>query len=449
MYTPLQQGRNEPHERWLARNLLLMLRHRATASGLHTDPGGWARISDLLQLPAMKDLTEHDINRLAANRVEGCFNKFEVEYPPGGYPEVRAFQGHTMSHLRPEAVGSRILAADVQARTIVHCTRAMLWDAGTLDGGLVSGVCTGQSPHALIYMTTNYERFLRKDRRGCRQVAILLDTADMHQHGLALFRTNTGDVICHGPIPASCYISASKNEGLAPVEIWHRRQGPPATGRPAQAAPPSTGGQSAGPIGGRTPQAERQLLQRFRGIQWGPTQGAGRGRRRRRAGQQAQASGPQRTQPTNAPPHAPGPAAALRDAPRRGRSPAAPGRGASRDSRRSDAQASEGRGDSPLPARRERSGSRSRSPGRPQERIDSDHVLWFAVPHRLLIGNLEYVLSPRSLDYARSAAARAPGRAARSPSRPARVVRERQPSMNPASAGAPRRRSADRESSTE
>ena len=122
MHGPLARLPDEPTDCWLARNLLEMLRHCASSSGLNPDAGGWVRVPDLLRHRALRGLDMALLYRLSSNRVQWYMHKFQVQEAGGTLTAIRAVQGHTMSHIRPEAIGNVIHPGETQALTLFHCT---------------------------------------------------------------------------------------------------------------------------------------------------------------------------------------------------------------------------------------------------------------------------------------------------------------------------------------
>ena len=439
MHGPLPQFKNEDTDEWLARNLLEMLRHRAASSGLHPDAGGWVRVDDLLRHRAMRRLDMQFLQKVAANRVDLYSRKFQVQPQEGAITDIRAVQGHTMPHVQPEAMGDVINPAATQALRLYHCTPLELWESGRLGHGLVAGSATGQSAHALIYMTVSLERFHRLGGNARPHIALELDAEAIHRLGITLFRTFKGDVISRGPIPFNCFVSATERQGMHCRERWNRRDGPPTFPRSTAATPAAAAQAGEGSDRGRPAQGGG-LLARAQQLQWPATRLGPAARRRARRAQPI-GSAPQR--PRRPAANSAGTPANAVTGGRGPRQAVTPPRARSRDSHGSGGPR-RGARRSPSP-RGKRSRSRSRTPW--SAGPASPIVLWHAVPEVLIIGNLEYVLSARSRENARNWAA---DRQRAAPSRsPVRLVRERGASARPMSVTARRRRSPGHGSSSD
>ena len=144
-----------------------MLRHRATASGLNTDHGGWASYKDILEILWVQaaGVDAVTLDDLAENRIgsPSLAGRYEARHR-GCESFFRASQGHTMPHISLEAVGTRVPPhQSSQAQVLYHSCTWDLWQSGLLEKGLVPGGA-GTSRHKVVFFSTDPEHWCKRRR---------------------------------------------------------------------------------------------------------------------------------------------------------------------------------------------------------------------------------------------------------------------------------------------
>ena len=100
----LPQGkRGESFLHRVSRGLQVLLRHRAPAHGIHTDPGGWASLDEVLDLPLFQEagVSRSHVDALGEDPALGAGRRFQFKQDVQGRTLIRAIQGHTLPHIDP------------------------------------------------------------------------------------------------------------------------------------------------------------------------------------------------------------------------------------------------------------------------------------------------------------------------------------------------------------
>ena len=210
----------------------MLLRHRAAASGVYTDSGGWARLDEVLRLPLFRKagVNRSHVDALGEDRSLGAARRFQFRQDAYGHTLVRAIQGHTLPHIAPDALGRPVGPADVPGGVLVHSAPRDAWLGGDLAVGLLPGTHTGRSQRDLVYLGTDGARMERKLENAPDRVLIRVSVSTMRALGLRFYLSARGDVLSSDPVPAACFESATGWVRGAIKVIWLPSDGPPPGG---------------------------------------------------------------------------------------------------------------------------------------------------------------------------------------------------------------------------
>ena len=219
----------ESHLHQLSRAIQALLRHRATATGVATNSGGWADYDDVLALPWVRQVGANPdtLDALVSNRwspkAPGRFQSREVD----GRWQIRATQGHTMGHVRLEEVAVRILPSDpAQSRVLYHFVAFSVWQSGALERGLAP---CGSRRQRVVFLSPQPDPAGPGWRAFRDTVVIAVDAAQVHRLGLPLFLSCEGDSMIEGIVPQSAWSWAVRHQPDGNrVRLWHRPASTPA-----------------------------------------------------------------------------------------------------------------------------------------------------------------------------------------------------------------------------
>ena len=213
----------------VSRGLQMLLRHRAAASGICTDAGGWAALDSVLALSPFRraGVSRSEVLALADAPAQDARRRFQFRQDSRGRALVRAVQGHTMPHVVPEALGRPLGPSDFPGGALVHAAPRDAWFGGHLASGLQPGTHTGQSRRGLVYLSGDEPRMERKLRKSRDRILIRVSVATMRRLGLRLYLSGRGDVLSSDPIPVSCFQSVTGWERGAIQVLWVPADGPP------------------------------------------------------------------------------------------------------------------------------------------------------------------------------------------------------------------------------
>ena len=245
----------KPGESYLervSRGLQMILRHRAPAHGIHTDPGGWASLDALLALPVLRasGVERSHVDALGEDPALQAGRRFQFKQDPPGHTLIRAIQGHSLPHIDPRALGRPAQLTDVPGEVLVHLAPRDAWYAGHLADGLMPGTMTGCSQRSLVYLSTDVARQERKLQNSQGKILIRVSAGDMRRLGLRSFLSARGDVLCSDPVPVSCFEYAMGWVRGAIKVLWIPSDGPPpggSAGLPGMARTQSTAPSLRGP----------------------------------------------------------------------------------------------------------------------------------------------------------------------------------------------------------
>ena len=261
----------------VSRGLQVILRHRAPAHGIHTDPGGWASLEALLALPVLRaaGVNRSHVDALGEDPALEAGRRFQFKQDPPGHTLIRAIQGHSMPHIDPQALGRPARLSDVPGELLVHMAPRDAWYAGHLADGLLPGIMTGRSQRGLVYLGTDVARKECKLKNSQDKILIRVSARDMRDRGLRFFLSARGDVLCSDPVPASCFESAMGWTRGAIKVLWIPSDGPPpggSAGLPGMERTRSTAPSSRGPAASPAPRPRRPWVRT--GTPGGPAQHA-------------------------------------------------------------------------------------------------------------------------------------------------------------------------------
>ena len=222
---PALPGEFPQHQ--LSRALQTLLRHRAAATGIQTDSGGWARYDDVLALPwvrgfgANPDTLDSLVDNRWPPRAPGQFQRAVI----GDHTCIRATRGHTMGHIRLEDVGQRVLPTETgQKRTLYHFVSLSAWQSGNHEKGL-----SPPGPGYQVVMLSPSPELTGPGRRTFRNtVVIAVAIFAVHRLRLAVYRTFEGDIMVEGLVPPETWLWADHHapDGTR-TRIWHGTLDPP------------------------------------------------------------------------------------------------------------------------------------------------------------------------------------------------------------------------------
>jgi len=182
-------SRAVPRSERLSRLLSSVLRHRAQELGLRLRPDGFARVEDVLSLPAFAsgDFTAQEVQAAVATCEK---QRFSLRVEAGGM-WVRANQGHTISKVVDSALLVPVDRPE-DLRVCVHGTYFVHW-ASILQKGLCA-------------MGRNHIHFVAQDpghqvvsgMRSDVQVALYVDAPGAMADGCTFFRSANGVILSRG-----------------------------------------------------------------------------------------------------------------------------------------------------------------------------------------------------------------------------------------------------------
>ena len=107
----------------------------------------------------------------------------------------------------------------------------------------------------MVYLGTDSGKHVSRLASGHDKVLIRVSVDALFKHGLPMYLTGRGDILCGSAVPVSCFMSAAQwTQGTLKV-IWLPSDGPPPGGsggppRPGRAASRADKASSASPGGG-------------------------------------------------------------------------------------------------------------------------------------------------------------------------------------------------------
>ena len=192
----------------------MLLRHRATATGLHTDQGGWASYRDILAISWIREagVNEVTLDDLAVNRIGApeTAGRYQARHRDGE-SFLRATYGHTMDHICLDAVGTRLTPEDIRRFPVVYYAVPWeAWQSGIFRKGLVPGG-HARSKHTAVICSTDPEHWSRRRRshpagEDGEVVVIALDMMRLRRLALDVFWSAYGDVMVAGVVPVDAWL---------------------------------------------------------------------------------------------------------------------------------------------------------------------------------------------------------------------------------------------------
>ena len=176
----------------VSKYLSWVLRHGADQLGLMIRADGFVRLTALLNLPyfSTRGLGEGDVQGVLDRSGR---NRFAIRAPPGERePHIRAHQGHT---LRKVADGSLLdeLPDAAAPPVLCHGTTSLAWASIQGEGLRAMG------RNCIHCATEDLALPESRARRGHRyDVVVYLDAAAAMAAGVALLRSEGGDVLTRG-----------------------------------------------------------------------------------------------------------------------------------------------------------------------------------------------------------------------------------------------------------
>ncbi|KIJ65199.1 hypothetical protein HYDPIDRAFT_111098 [Hydnomerulius pinastri MD-312] len=193
---PSQKQRGHPRdspEVRLSKSLSWLLRHGADKSGLHIRPDGYAKVSEVLSNPMLRDVTFLDLQEIVKRDQKSRYNLlFEPQTSESSGSDVwwiRANQGHSMKDIKLE-LEPITSASDIPMA--VHGTTRKAWDLIATQG--------------LSKMTRNHIHLAQgvpgnnvlSGMRKSSQILIFIDVQKALHAGIKLYLSTNGVVLTEG-----------------------------------------------------------------------------------------------------------------------------------------------------------------------------------------------------------------------------------------------------------
>jgi 2'-phosphotransferase len=125
----------------ISKALTLILRNKALIRGLHVASDGYVLAEDVLHCPpvARHGATMSDIQKITFESKKQRFQLKQGLDGNGGPIYIWAVQGHSMTVVRDENLGRRLLADDVDLPS--ECVHGTYWEhlSSILENGLMAG----------------------------------------------------------------------------------------------------------------------------------------------------------------------------------------------------------------------------------------------------------------------------------------------------------------------
>ncbi|KAH8257267.1 hypothetical protein KR038_006406 [Drosophila bunnanda] len=173
----------------LSKKLSWLLRHGAKTEGIPIQLDGYVSVSDLAKHPRYKCFS---LEKLQAILYADAKQRYSLRWNEDrGVHEIRANQGHSLSSVVDSEVGG-LEKLTKPALLAVHGTYYRHWEAIKTQG--------------LSRMNRNHVHFASSDRtestlsgfRGDCQILIYLNTAKVLSHGIPIYRSSNGVLLCPG-----------------------------------------------------------------------------------------------------------------------------------------------------------------------------------------------------------------------------------------------------------
>lgn len=182
----------------LSKFMSWFLRHNLENSGITYDPGGWVKVSDLINYYNINysnrnSITINDIVEVVKNCVK---QRFSIRRE-GGDMEIRANQGHSVCNISNSWLLTRITEP---LPVCVHGTTIQAWHLIKRNG-------LSRMSRQHIHMATGVpgDKQVISGMRTTSQIIIYIDMSKAIHNGIPFYMSSNGVILSPGPIPVTYF----------------------------------------------------------------------------------------------------------------------------------------------------------------------------------------------------------------------------------------------------
>jgi len=184
----------------LSKFMSWFLRHNLENSGITYDPGGWVRVSDLINY---YNINYSNKNIITTEQivvvVENCAKQRFSIRGEGMDMEIRANQGHSVGNISNSWLLTRITEP---LRECVHGTTLEAWN-------LIKNTGLSRMSRQHIHMASGIpgDKQVISGMRTTSQVVIYIDMTKAMCDGIPFYMSSNGVILSPGPIPIEYFSS--------------------------------------------------------------------------------------------------------------------------------------------------------------------------------------------------------------------------------------------------
>lgn len=184
----------------LSKFMSWFLRHNLENSGITYDPGGWVKVSDLINY--------YNINYSARNRitidnivvvVESCKKQRFSIRGNGKSMEIRANQGHSVGNISNSCLLTRITEP---LPVCVHGTTPEAWHLIKRNG-----LSRMARQHIHMAIGIPGDKQVISGMRSTSRIVISIDMTKAMSDGIPFYMSSNGVILSPGPIPVTYFSS--------------------------------------------------------------------------------------------------------------------------------------------------------------------------------------------------------------------------------------------------
>ena len=182
----------------LSRFMSWFLRHNLENSGIQYDPGGWVKVSDLINYyninySSRNSITTVEIVLVVKNCVK---QRFSIRGEGQGM-EIRANQGHSSGNICISLLLTRI---NEPLHVCVHGTTPEAWN-------LIKKSGLSRMARQHIHMATGIpgDKQVISGMRTTTRIVIYIDMSKAIRDGIPFYMSSNGVILSPGPIPVTYF----------------------------------------------------------------------------------------------------------------------------------------------------------------------------------------------------------------------------------------------------
>ena len=184
----------------LSKFMSWFLRHNLENSGITYDPGGWVRVSDLINYYNINYSTRNSITiDNIVEVVKNCVKQRFSTRGEGQGMEIRANQGHSVCNISNSWLLTRITEP---LPVCVHGTTLEAWN-------LIKNTGLSRMSRQHIHMASGIpgDNQVISGMRSTSQVVIYIDMTKAMCDGIPFYMSSNGVILSPGPIPIEYFSS--------------------------------------------------------------------------------------------------------------------------------------------------------------------------------------------------------------------------------------------------